>query len=173
MKITIAKVIFLALTLILIPSTTAAKGPDRVTPAEEYVCDGHTGKAYGLCNAYCEAMDCDSPDRKASPKACAQTLANYQKLMDVKPPCYAPVNAAACPCFGDLDVLFNGTSSPSCSPDENPTLISDASSGTLVQAVALLKLEFYACIGVDGQLQTISLDEANGCVSMIEGFCAP
>ena len=45
-----------------------AKTPDGVTPAEETVCDGLSGAAFGLCNAYCEAMDCDSDSTKASQK---------------------------------------------------------------------------------------------------------
>ena len=43
------------------------------------VCGGETGKAFGLCNAYCEAMDCDW-DPNASANACARVKSNYQKL---------------------------------------------------------------------------------------------
>ena len=41
--------------------------PDGKTPAEETVCEGLSGAAFGLCNAYCEAMDCDG-EPKASQK---------------------------------------------------------------------------------------------------------
>ena len=34
-----------------------AKTPDGITPAKETICDGF--KPFGLCNAYCEAQDCD------------------------------------------------------------------------------------------------------------------
>jgi hypothetical protein len=71
-----------------------AKTPDGMTPAEETVCDGEVGAAYGLCNAYCEAMDCDSDYPKASEKACNRVLANYEKKTDGGiPPCIDP-------CFG-------------------------------------------------------------------------
>ena len=46
-------------------STRALQGPpDGDTPATEIVCDDYDGVAYGLCNSYCEARDCDDdPDR--------------------------------------------------------------------------------------------------------------
>ena len=169
MKITVTKIIFLALALILFPTATAAKGPDGVTPAEEYVCDDVTGKANGLCVAYCEAMDCDSSDRKASPKACEQTLANYMKLMDVEPPCYVPVNAAACPCFGRL--TDEGFTDDTDCDGANDGLLKDTSNGSFltVQAVAD---SINACMGTDGQIKMpIETDEANTCVKMIQDFC--
>lgn len=43
--------------------------PDGETPAVEHVCDDFSGAAYGLCNAYCEAMDCDD-DPNADEEAC-------------------------------------------------------------------------------------------------------
>ncbi len=62
--------------------------PDGETPAVEDVCDGLEGASYGLCNAYCEAMDCDDPETKASDKACEKVLGNYQKQTDFPgPPC--------------------------------------------------------------------------------------
>lgn len=51
-------------------SAALAKTPDGRTPAEETVCDGEVGAAYGLCNAYCEAMDCDDPNHRASDQGC-------------------------------------------------------------------------------------------------------
>ena len=38
-----------------------AQTTDGQTPAVEAACDGLQGKAFGLCNAYCEAIDCDDP----------------------------------------------------------------------------------------------------------------
>jgi hypothetical protein len=46
-----------------------ASTPDGETPALEHVCDGYQGAAFGLCNAYCEAMDCDD-DPNADQEAC-------------------------------------------------------------------------------------------------------
>ena len=46
--------------------------PDGLTPAVEDICTtwGLSGQVNGLCNAYCEAMDCDSADPQASDQAC-------------------------------------------------------------------------------------------------------
>jgi len=53
----------------------SARTPDGETPAEESVCDGTTGAAFGLCNAYCEAQDCDVHDRKS----CERLRKRYKK----------------------------------------------------------------------------------------------
>lgn len=61
--------------------------PDGETPAEETICDGLSGAAFGLCNAFCEAQDCDLdfPDLSNS---CSQLLDNYQKKTGFPgPPC--------------------------------------------------------------------------------------
>lgn len=64
-----------------------AKTPDGKTPAEETVCDHLSGSAFGLCNAYCEAMDCellndgdDDTWPKASVAACLRVKANFIKV---------------------------------------------------------------------------------------------
>ncbi len=43
-------------------------------------CEGQVGSAFGLCNAYCEAMDCDGDDPQASDQACASVLDNFLKV---------------------------------------------------------------------------------------------
>jgi len=48
-----------ALLITLHPQALSAKTPDGVPPSQETVCSGLTGAAFGLCNAYCEAQDCD------------------------------------------------------------------------------------------------------------------
>ena len=53
-----------------------AQTPDGETPAEESVCDDFSGAAWGLCNAYCEAMDCDG-DPRASASACDRVAAQF------------------------------------------------------------------------------------------------
>jgi hypothetical protein len=44
-----------------------AKTPDGMPPSQETVCSGLTGAAFGLCNAYCEAQDCDVHPRPSCP----------------------------------------------------------------------------------------------------------
>jgi hypothetical protein len=167
MKITIAKVIFLALTLILIPSATGAQTPDGQTPAVKTYCDEYSGRKFGICNAWYEAMDCDDPAHKAS--ACDNLKAMLDDLgVDTSP---SSGTATPCPCFGDL-TEEEFTQNTDCSLVDTG-LIKDTSNGRVLTVQAIASASFNACIGVDGQLQTnISLDEATTCVSLIEGFCA-
>lgn len=53
---------------------------DGLTPAVEDICTkwGFQGKINGLCNAYCEAMDCDTATPQASPQACTRV---YDKII--------------------------------------------------------------------------------------------
>jgi hypothetical protein len=56
---------------------TYAETPDGKPPSAESVCDGLQGSAFGLCNSYCEALDCDSNNPEASQNACERVLANF------------------------------------------------------------------------------------------------
>ena len=90
--------------------TARASTPDGQTPSEETVCDGQSGAAYGLCNAYCEAMDCDSPSPQASPTACSRVRNNYQRITGQPLPC-----DVVCPCPSLLPLfgaIVNGTAMP-------------------------------------------------------------
>ena len=98
---------------------------------------------------------------------------NYYKMTDIPLPC-GPVTVESCPCFGDLTEA--GFTEKTDCEGVNDGLIKDTSNGTFltVQAVASLDPPFYACTGLDGIPQmNIDPNKANGCVSMIEGFCEP
>src|SRR5690349_13397535 len=87
----------LAFTLLLSCTGAAlASTPDGQTPAEETVCDNETGAAFGLCNAYCEAMDCDSDDPQASDNACSKVQSKFQQITGRDLPCEVP--QVTCPC---------------------------------------------------------------------------
>jgi hypothetical protein len=59
-----------------------------MTPAEETLCNDLNGALYGLCVAYCEAMDCHLGDQFASDEACERVLTNYMTHSDGDmPPC--------------------------------------------------------------------------------------
>ena len=167
MKIIMTKVIFLALILILIPTATGAQTPDGQTPVEETYCDQYSGRKFGICNAWYEAMDCNNPAHKAS--ACDNLKAMLDDLsVDTSP---SGDITTPCPCFGDL-TEEGFTESTDCS-GVNDGLIKDTSNGSVLTVQAIASASFNACIGVDGQPQlNISLDEATTCVSLIEGFCA-
>lgn len=83
--------------------TSHAKTPDGETPSVEDVCDGQVGAAYGLCTSYCEAMDCDSNEPKASEVACNRVLENFiKKTGSDGPPCDPCAGLGECPCDFDL-----------------------------------------------------------------------
>lgn len=67
-----------------------AQTPDGKTPAVETVCDNVPHNLKGLCNAFCEAKDCDS-EARAADAACSAVLRNYhRRSAGVDPPCLTP-----------------------------------------------------------------------------------
>jgi len=78
----------LALGAVFCVSGAVASTPDGQTPSREDVCDGYTGAAFGLCNAYCEAMDCDD-DPNADQQACDTVGAKFTARTHEAPPCDA------------------------------------------------------------------------------------
>jgi hypothetical protein len=78
--------LFISLSLFGLPAV--AQTPDGRTPAEETMCDGLEDNLFGICNAYCEAMDCDSPDHEASDNVCQEELQKWSTLAGDNPlPC--------------------------------------------------------------------------------------
>lgn len=66
---------------------------DWQTPAQETICDDLTGAAGGLCNAYCEALDCHLDNPQGSDQACQRLLSQFLQIAGVNPPC-----EQQCPC---------------------------------------------------------------------------
>jgi hypothetical protein len=99
MRLYVSYLLLALVTALLIPISASAQ-----TDAEESVCDGLSGAAWGLCNAYCEVMDCDSESETASSRACLKVLGNFAKHSDEPIPCARVV----CPCWdaADVDSLF-------------------------------------------------------------------
>ena len=74
------KVLLAAAMLVGLTNTAIAKTSDGETPAIEDICDGEVGAAFGLCNAYCEAMDCDGDAPQASDRACDKVADKYLQV---------------------------------------------------------------------------------------------
>lgn len=73
-------VVALVLTLANVALASNGHGtPDNQPPADETICDIYSGAAYGLCTAYCEAMDCDNPNVHASEAGCAAVRRNFER----------------------------------------------------------------------------------------------
>jgi hypothetical protein len=90
----------LVFSFIVIGGSAFAKTPDGQTPSQETVCDNETGAAYGLCNAYCEAMDCTDPNQHASDHGCESVKKNFEKHTGRPLPCLT-----TCPCAGLLQLF--------------------------------------------------------------------
>jgi hypothetical protein len=87
----------LALALLLVCTGAAlAQTPDGQPPSSETVCDNETGAAYGLCNAYCEAMDCETDNPSASDTACSRVRDKFQQITGRDLPCEVPTLACVC-----------------------------------------------------------------------------
>jgi hypothetical protein len=79
--------IVILLAIFLLATPISAQTDDGETPAVEAVCEGQVGAAYGLCNAYCEAMDCDSNAPQASANACNKVLSKFMNITGNDLPC--------------------------------------------------------------------------------------
>lgn len=137
-----------------------AKTPDGATPAEETVCDGLAGPLFGLCNAYCEAMDCGDPNQAASDQSCQRVLDNFIRHSggDV-PPC-----VAFCPCYTSSEIDATLISDPIACDDSNGTSIEDEDSN---EFSVFNDGGWFCRIILEGELDTlmgvISEDEAADC----------
>lgn len=88
----------LAVALLLICTGTGAalaQTPDGMPPANETICNGESGAAFGLCNAYCEAMDCELDEPQASATACSRVRTKFQNITGHDLPCECPCNDPA------------------------------------------------------------------------------
>lgn len=67
--------------VVLFSTSVVAQTPDDLTPSQEMVCDslldGVSDNLWGLCNAFCEAKDCDGLLKLD--KSCSQLLNNFEK----------------------------------------------------------------------------------------------
>ena len=68
--------------LIQLLLTTAA----FASPSAAGVCDDFNGQAFGQCNAYCEAMDCDA-NPNANQNACDNAYNTFFSITGEAPPC--------------------------------------------------------------------------------------
>src|SRR6185369_5140591 len=61
--------------LVALAGTALTATPDGHPPSTETSCTGLSGSARGLCNAYCQAQDCDVHPRPS----CEQLRKNFQR----------------------------------------------------------------------------------------------
>jgi len=157
------------------PDTMFANGnnlgtPDGLPPSVETICDGQTGAAFGLCNAYCEAMDCDSANPQASQKACDRVYANFEKHTGGPPPCTCPCNNVI---PGYLEALNGDFGLAQCGGFNFPDFdvffgLQTVSPPLVVGAQAQYVTNRGACGFVGGNFILISIEEAESCLAQVE-----
>ena len=64
--------------------------PSAATTAQDVGCAGETGATFGLCKAYCEAMDCDSANPRASAGECDNVSGRFFEMTGRDLPCLSP-----------------------------------------------------------------------------------
>lgn len=153
----------LALVLLAFAIPAVAKTPDGQTPSQETICDSYSGAAFGLCNAYCEAMDCDSPAPHASATACSKVGSHFQRITGSNLPCNATCPCTALPLFA---AFANGTAT-----------ISECVSGGGMANVggpngAFVSVGENSCSENGGVALSISTNEADFCRQLLRDAAA-
>jgi hypothetical protein len=181
----------LILGLAMYPLLAQAERKNGDTPEEDTVCEAADldGAAWGLCNAYCEAMDCDSDDTRASDTACERVLVNWEEHANGMT---IPCEQVECPCWSsgeDLDSVhdsnlprsYGRVTFRSCFEDPNTLVLglSDSVAGTSVRSFvspidASCVTETYprggAVIPVLG-MNDLTDDEIQECSQIIQELC--
>ncbi len=97
------------------------------------VCDGLEDNAWGLCNSYCYAMDCEGDNRNMSGRACAQVADNFMRATGMdKMPCYTAPSPTgtplgSCPCnfdqqfWTDQPQILHSSDIPICNGTADPS----------------------------------------------------
>ena len=123
-----------------------AQTPDGIPADEETICDdaGLTGSAWDLCNAYCQAQDCN--DLEEPTKSCMMLKKNFAKHTGTD---VMPCDIVACALCGDPDPCNQQGTLGVC--EEMMSVDCDAIEGAL-------NVGEYPCSAV-----TIPADVAPGC----------
>lgn len=145
-------IVFTLTGTLLDAKTVDAKTPDHATPAEETVCDELHGALRGLCNAYCEAMDCDDPDHRASDDACLQVLDSFDAKAE---------DGETMPCLDQEQAEVGACHIDACTPGSAPGLPDAPECEECVASVC--ELDDFCCRGIWDEF----------CVEFVNEVCGP
>lgn len=141
--------------------------------AQDDPCADESGAGYGLCNAYCVAMNCDNPDfQEASAQACEKVAANYERITG------NALSCAVCPCFtpetidenqrvlGDINCAdYTGAiSNTFIVHDSESDFIASAHWVSQAQPICYFKDDDY---GIDIEYRDLSEEEFEACRAII------
>ncbi|HSK76710.1 MAG TPA: hypothetical protein VLQ45_09650 [Thermoanaerobaculia bacterium] len=173
----------LAFALLLVCTGAAmAQTPDWMTPSQETICDNESGAAYGLCNAYCEAMDCELANDndpgtapKASDTACSKVRNKFQQTAGRDLPCevQCPCNdPAVSPLFaqivaGDIPLSICATNFFEL---QDGVVVGNESQPLAI--AGLISEDVYICAALDGQAAPLTPAQGALCVDLLEQAAA-
>lgn len=162
---------------VIVPCVAMAQTPDGLTPNMESVCDAESGAAYGLCNAYCEAMDCESDTPQASETACTKVASKFNNITGRGLPC-----ELECPCIevssNFADFLNNVQPDMYCWDNELMVIISLTE--TIIDApyIGAMATEGYASCGYldlatgTSEIYPISYEQGQYCKEILRNASA-
>ncbi len=161
-------------------SIVSAGTADGLTPSVETPCDeaGLTGSAWGLCNSYCEAKDCDYEFPRASMRSCARTLRNFYRVTDgLVPPC---VNTAGddiptCPCYSASDLttaMVDGCSDVVANFCDDEQCVLECSDPAFFAFASSTPDENFCEVVTEGTLVAVEIspEEADACMNLVRGL---
>jgi hypothetical protein len=145
-----------------------AQTPDGIPPSLETVCDAETGAAYGHCNAYCEAMDCElandsdpATTPNASANACAKVRGKFQQTTGRDVPC-----EVTCPCANVpglfAQVLSGAIPIRDCVNSNTEGVLVYSPNGPIPPGISLLNRGQWICGFVDPSTSTLPITPAQG-----------
>ena len=140
----------------------------------ESVCDGEQGAAYGLCNAFCDAMDCDGDDPQASETACDKVQSKFEQVTGHQPPCLAPPPELPCVCKEELTDFLAVASAPvvSCSPPTDGHVVVFTAAGSVEAAGPYSNGAGICFIDASfGGFLSITLEQGVECVAYLRSLC--
>jgi hypothetical protein len=160
-------------------SAVLAQGtPDWMTPHQETICDSESGAAFGLCNAYCEAMDCDSANPQASATACTKVKDKFTNITGRPLPCETcppPPPGTPCPCVDLAD--FNLVLSTPGFCEEVGTVGAKLTEVGVAAATCNLQPPLGGGCGVitdtGSQVLNTTPEEGSACIQLILQSCNP
>jgi hypothetical protein len=85
-----------------------AQTADQTPPAKEDVCSGFSGRAYGMCTAFCEAQDCDT--KAQDTPSCQNLRRGFERA----------TGSSTFPCEGAVPTA-TGTDTPTPTNTPEPT----------------------------------------------------
>ena len=171
----------LAVALLLVCTGTGAalaQTPDFMTPHMETICDVESGAAFGLCNAYCEAMDCELANDSdpltephASATACSKVRAKFENVTGRDLPC-----EVQCPCNDPAvsqlftDIVAGEVPIALCFTNvfvtDGVILFSDENIFSPLAAAGLNGDEYF-CAALDGAAAPLTPEQGAFCVDLL------